>query len=130
MKASRERLFRLAFWVIAGSVLVLSLLPQDVPLPSSGWDKFNHLIAYQVLAVTGFLAYPRRMMGVAFGVIAYSGVIELLQAFSGYRFGDWLDLLANSVGVLLGWGSWHLIRLVAAGKAVVGAGAMNAGRET
>ena len=31
------------------------------------------------------------------------GIIELLQGWSGYRTADWMDLLADSLGVALGW---------------------------
>lgn len=79
-----------------------------MPVPSTGWDKSNHLVGYSVLALAGLLAYPVRELRVISGLVAYGGLIELLQSFTGYRFAEWLDLLANAIGVLLGWGVWSL----------------------
>ncbi len=46
--------------------------------------------------------------------VVMSGVIELLQAYctGGRRSGDWLDLLANSVGITLAVGLGLLFRYV------------------
>ena len=49
-----------AFWICAAAVLVLSLLPQAVPMPSTGWDKANHALAFGTLGVLGCLAWPQR----------------------------------------------------------------------
>ncbi|MBR6482163.1 MAG: VanZ family protein, partial [Bacteroidaceae bacterium] len=43
--------------------------------------------------------------------VLMSGVIELLQEYATlYRSGDWRDLAANTLGVLMGaaWGAWWL----------------------
>jgi VanZ family protein len=35
-------------------------------------------------------------------LIAHGVLIEVLQYFTGYRFGDWQDAVADGVGVLVG----------------------------
>jgi len=44
--------------------------------------------------------------------IIYSGVIELLQAYTTtYRSGDWVDFVANSLGAIVGsLFSYYLVR--------------------
>lgn len=42
-----------AFWIAAIAIGVLALLPATLPLPSTGWDKANHALAFFVLGVLG-----------------------------------------------------------------------------
>lgn len=86
------------------AVMVLSLMPTAVQLPSTGWDKSNHLLAFVVLGWLGMLAFPGRPMAVLLGLLAYGGLIEVLQSFTPSRFAEWGDLLADGLGLLLGTG--------------------------
>ncbi len=72
-------------------------------MPSTGWDKVNHALAFAVLAVLGGCSYPRRTAQVLLGLLAYGGIIELLQGLTGYRSAEWLDLAADAVGLSFGW---------------------------
>ena len=95
-------LIRAAFWVATLSVLVLSLLPTSTPLPSTGWDKSNHVLGFAILAALGSLGYRRQGLKVSVGLLAFGVLIEVLQAFSGYRFAEWGDLLSDMIGIALG----------------------------
>ena len=88
----------------AGLVLVmtLALLPPQIPMPSTGWDKANHALAFAALAILGCASYPRRMALVLIGLLAYGGLIELLQGLTAYRTAEWLDMGADGVGLALG----------------------------
>ena len=90
-------------WSRALAVMVLALMP-IVPhiMPSTGWDKSNHMLAFAVLAVLGLWAYPGRMAVLLLGLLAYGGLIEVLQSFTPDRFAEWADLLADVVGLLVG----------------------------
>ena len=69
------------------------------------WDKAQHAIGFGTLAVLAVLAYPgasKLRIGVLLMVLGV--LIEVLQYFSGYRFGDWQDAVADGVGVLVGLG--------------------------
>ncbi|RYF55505.1 MAG: VanZ family protein [Comamonadaceae bacterium] len=81
----------------------MALMPPRVPMPSTGWDKVNHVLAFAVLALLGCRSYPRRAALVLSGLLAYGGAIELLQAFTGYRAAEWLDLAADGAGLSFGW---------------------------
>ena len=99
-------LLKPAFWLLVAIVLILSLMPVDQALPSTGWDKSNHLLAFSALAVAGLLAYPGRIRPVLIGLVAYGGLIELLQSLTGYRFAEWGDWLADGLGVACGYLAW------------------------
>lgn len=94
--------FRLLFGLCALAVLVLSLLPPDIPEPTTGWDKTNHMLAFGVLAALGVRSWPGRVWPVIAGLVAYGGLIEILQSLTSYRDASWPDLLADSIGIAIG----------------------------
>lgn len=104
-------------YLVALLILVLCLLPgksfPKVEQPILGLDKMIHLVMYVPLAWTlvfGFKfqhRYPklqRKALLYAFVIASvYGGAVELLQRFlSPDRFAEWLDLVADMLGVLLG----------------------------
>lgn len=91
------------FYITATAVLFLALIPASAELPTTGWDKSNHLLAFGVLAYLGNKAYPQNSLKLSIGLIGFGGLIEVLQTFTPTRFGEWEDLVADGVGVLLGW---------------------------
>ena len=95
-------LFWTSFVVI--NILALSPAPFLPPLEIfNWWDKAQHAIAFAVLAVLAVLAYPEASrLRIALLLIGQGVLIELLQYYGGYRFGDWQDAVADGVGVLLG----------------------------
>lgn len=84
------------------SITTLSLWPvahlPDVP----GTDKTHHLIAYAALMFPTALARPRYILAITVGFIVFSGLIELIQPYVN-RYGEWLDMAANILGLFLGW---------------------------
>lgn len=92
-------------WLLALAmlaVLVMSLAPASVDLPSTGWDKTNHLLGFGVLGLLGHRAFPRRVVMVLVGLLAYGGLIEVLQSFTPDRYAEWGDVVADGMGLLLG----------------------------
>lgn len=97
---------RAAFFAALVSVLVLALLPPQAAEPISfGWDKANHLIAFAVLAVLGRSAFPGRGGAVLAGLLVYGALIEVAQAMTPLRTAQWADVLADAVGIVIGWGA-------------------------
>jgi hypothetical protein len=47
----------------------------------------------------GLLAYPAWALRVLLGLLVFGGGIELVQAATGWRIGDWWDWLADAIGV-------------------------------
>jgi VanZ family protein len=83
-------------------VIALSLMPGSM-LPSSFnfWDKAQHALGFFVLTWLACLAYPRQsQLRAGVGMLLVGGVIELAQSATGWRHGDWLDLLADAVGIM------------------------------
>jgi len=96
---------------ILTAITFLSLWPlKQVPsLP--GTDKTHHLIAYALLMLPTALRRPKNWILIGVLFIAYSGAIELIQPYVN-RYGEWLDMLANSAGVVCGAGVAGLINFL------------------
>lgn len=104
LKTTANTALKTAFWIAAAAALVLSLAPTSPELPSTGWDKSNHLFGFLTLAVLGLLAYPSRRRRVLIGLLLFGGLIELLQSLTPYRFAEWADWLADALGIVVGYG--------------------------
>lgn len=105
------------FWLVALVVLGLALLPVSPHLPTTGWDKVNHAMAFAVLAVLGQWSYPRGAAAVLLSLLAYGGLIEALQALTPHRSAEWGDLLADGIGLALAWLAMRLLRGSSSGAA-------------
>ncbi len=99
-----QRHWQWLFWLALAVVAVASLLPLVGAVTLAVSDKLQHLLAYAGLAVLAASGYAGRrpVWLIGAGLLVFSGAIELLQGLSGYRYAEWLDLLANAVGVALG----------------------------
>ncbi|OGV72529.1 MAG: hypothetical protein A3B82_05290 [Methylophilales bacterium RIFCSPHIGHO2_02_FULL_57_10] len=92
------------FWACLMVVLLLSLMPPVSNMPTTGWDKTNHLLAFAFLFILGRQAYPGRNAAVLLGLLLYGGLIEVLQSFTPDHFAELGDLIADGLGLMIGWG--------------------------
>jgi VanZ family protein len=94
-------------------IFILSTLPADELRLPDFWDllsldKFAHALFYGVLFITWHLAY-QQLGGInkwvlALCCIAYGVALEFYQGFFlSNRVADWVDALANSIGVAAAW---------------------------
>jgi membrane associated rhomboid family serine protease len=88
-------------WLILGLITALSLSPLPELPPEAGGDKLHHFMAYAALVFPVALRKPRRWGLLALAFILYSGFVELVQPYVN-RYGDWLDMEANTSGVICG----------------------------
>lgn len=94
--------WRLVLIVMLGLVSWLALAPKPPPELSTGWDKLNHLLAFAALAVVSVMAFARARWRIAAGLLAYGGLIEVLQSFTPTRVAEPVDLLADGLGIAIG----------------------------
>ncbi len=81
----------------------LSLTPLAELPEVPGSDKFHHLIAYSMLAFLAIVARAtsQAVVAVLLAVIAYGGLIEIIQPYVN-RHGEFSDFLASAAGAVLG----------------------------
>lgn len=82
--------------ITAGSLAPLPALPA---FPSS--DKSMHLLAYACLALPIAVRRAKYWPFLLLGCLGWSGAIELIQPWVN-RYAEWLDFLANAIGLLVG----------------------------
>jgi len=80
---------------------ILSLSPLEQLPPAPGSDKIHHLIAYAALSLPAALRKPKFFWLIILGYLLFGGLIELIQPYVN-RYGEWLDMLANCLGILCG----------------------------
>lgn len=108
------------YWVvftlaILVAITLLSLWPLDELPPVPGTDKTHHLIAYALLMLPTALRKPNNWIAYGLLFIVYSGAIELIQPFVN-RHGEWLDMFANTAGVICGLIIAELINFITSVK--------------
>ena len=92
------------FWLSTLVLAIASLVPVTL-LPGQVfdiWDKAQHATAFAWLALLGWRSYLEKPLHMGAYLLAYGGAIELAQAATGWRYGEWADLAADGVGILLG----------------------------
>ena len=106
----KELFSKVLFFSALLSVMVLALLPVELlTLPAfNWWDKAQHALAFVVLSLLGFAAFPERVRRVALGMVLYGVAIELAQLALGWRLGEWQDVMADSAGILAAWSARSL----------------------
>ncbi len=102
-------LFALALVVIS----YLALSPAPPQAADLGWDKLNHFSAFGTLVLLGGLAWPAGLGRLAWALLGYGGLIEILQTQVPGRSAEWADLLADGIGILLGLALTLVLRRLA-----------------
>ena len=94
--------FYLLFTAIIITIITLLSLWPVAQLPAvPGTDKTHHFIAYAVLMFPTAIKQPKNFWFVVLAFACYSGLIELIQPYVN-RYAEWLDMAANSTGLLCG----------------------------
>jgi len=83
------------------TITTLSLWPVDTLPKVPGTDKTHHFIAYAALMFPVALRQPRYWLLIGAFFIIWSGAIELVQPYVN-RYGEWLDMAANTGGIIVG----------------------------
>jgi VanZ family protein len=98
-------LTRAQFFVLTGTATYLSLTPRPGAIFEEAPDKFLHLICWMVLLISLRIAMPRvrNFPWIALGLFAYSTLVEFGQMLVPGRFFSGGDIVANGVGVALGY---------------------------
>ena len=91
------------------AILSLTAIPKiNFGLEIKSSDKILHILAYFTLSTVWFLALQKKMSNLysrlflVFTLIIYGIILEVLQGgITNYRTGDFYDVIANTIGVLL-----------------------------
>ncbi len=92
-------------WGWAGTIVWLSLAPGLPTIDIEQGDKLGHLLGYGVLMFWFCQLYAagRTRFVYALGFAALGVALEFTQRALGYRTYEPFDMVANALGVALGW---------------------------
>ena len=104
-------LFKLLFYTTLSAITTLAFLTNYDALPPlvSFSDILNHAVAFIVLFILLKMAHPKLLLkySVTF-LITYALWIETVQYFLPTRFASWSDVLADTIGILIGYAFYKL----------------------
>jgi VanZ family protein len=110
--AGSRRHWRIVLLVLVAVVSYLAVTPMPPKDLTTGWDRLNHASAFAALALSGCLGYRGRrstLLWLMLALLAFGGLIEVVQYFVPGRSCEWGDLFADLVGIAggsllaLGW---------------------------
>ena len=93
-----------AWWGLGGLLIVMDIVLSLAPPGDSAAllpDKLMHFIAYFLLAFWFVSLAPRHRYSALIGVVALSGMLEVLQGMTALRQPELPDFLANTAGAVL-----------------------------
>lgn len=102
--------FAILFLTALIVAFVLALRPAPEMLPTiEHLDKAQHALAFMLISLLGFGAWPRRPVMIVMVMLCYGAAMELAQSFTAYRQGDYQDWIADAVGVAAALGLRRLL---------------------
>ena len=111
-------------WGLVAFVIYLSLVSGPLPIDAIAGDENTHRLLYGISHVLAYgalmlwflqlYAHSRRTI-IAIGLVALGIVLEILQGFTADRHPGYMDIVANTTGVVLGWslGKTRLSKMLA-----------------
>lgn len=107
MNKRQELLARVSFCAVLIGITFLSLKSVSHQTSIRVNDKVGHFIAYAVLSLNALLVWRQRQVkfkiGLGLALVGYGLLMEFLQGFVPGREVSAFDLLANSIGVGIGY---------------------------
>jgi len=102
-KLLSEKSFRLYFLICLSAIEYLATTSIHIEVVEGMWDKSNHFIAFFTLYILLSFAFRNFALVKKVGVLLAFGLqIEVVQQLTGRSMFSWLDIVADSVGILLG----------------------------
>jgi len=104
---ARSSLLLHVLWILTTACLGLAIgvltLRGDVHVPSGPAlsDKVYHLAGFAALVLPTAILQPGWSLRVGLGSLLYGGIIEVIQPSFG-RDAEWLDFIANGIGIVAG----------------------------
>ncbi len=104
----KDNLFIIAIGItiFIGYLSLMKMPKVDIDF-TTNVDKLYHLFAYFTLTICWLFSFYKKKQKhlkyyIVLGCVIYGIVIEVLQSkLTDYRTGDYMDILANSLGILL-----------------------------
>ena len=93
-------------WAIVVTIIWLSVTPAPIDIGVKAGDKLGHLAAYGWVMFWFAQIYHRRATRLSYAgaFVALGIALEFVQLGLGYRTFEVMDMVADVLGVISGWG--------------------------
>lgn len=103
MPSQYSKQFKILFWLALAGSYVLAVIPQEIaPEIGNLSDKTLHFIAFAALSLLLHLSYRLPVWKGTFFLLLYAFFIEFSQYFTPNRCAEWLDIVADAIGIAIG----------------------------
>jgi VanZ family protein len=92
-------------WILIAIIVYLSLAKVTINIPAENGDKYGHIAAYAAVMFWFMQIYEgtRSRLTVALSLLALGIGLEFVQAWTGYRSYERADMVADALGIAIGW---------------------------
>jgi len=104
------KIYRLMFYICLIAIEFLATTSVHISVVENMWDKSNHFFAFFVLYVLLSFSYSLCTKVKVFWLILFAIQIEIVQYFLPNRYFSLLDILADSIGLVLGLLAYTLLK--------------------
>jgi VanZ family protein len=102
MISSMRQIIRIAAWFCPFLLAFLSLAPRGILVRTGASGLLEHAGSYFVTGLLLAITYPQKRLQIAAWLIAYGGILEMLQNLAPGRSPNAYDACAGSMGAILG----------------------------
>ena len=99
-----QRIFQAAAWLLAGTIVVLSLGPPSVRPVTGAAHALEHLLIFLATGMAFGLGYPRRVWLLTIALPTFAAAIEVAQNWVPGRHARMSDFLVDAAASCLGVG--------------------------
>src|SRR6516164_4567952 len=110
-----QRIFQATAWLLAGTIVVLSLGPPSVRPVTGAAHDLEHLLIFLATGIAFGLGYPSRVWLLTIALPIFAAAIEVAQNWVPGRHARMSDFLVDAAASCLGGGlSYAFLKLRAA----------------
>lgn len=95
--------FRVYLFICTVAIEFLATTTQHIEVMESMWDKANHFTAFFTLYILLSFSFKNlNIVAKSIILVAFGVQIEIVQSFIDGRSASFLDVVADSIGILIG----------------------------
>lgn len=103
-------IYQISFFTTLLVIEYLATTTREIEVVARSWDKLNHFAAFAVLYLLLTLAFgDMKTRSRVLLLMAFAVQIEIVQHFIPDRDFSLLDIVADGIGIFIGWGIWRLL---------------------
>ena len=103
LKIFSPNVFKFAFFACLITIEFLATTSRQVVVNELFWDKINHAFAFFVLFILANFGFKIRKIWIIFWLIIFGLQIEIVQSFLPKREFSLLDIIADFIGICIGF---------------------------